>query len=663
MTEKTRDSVRRTLILTCGSLAEAAGEVFTRHLETRHGPTTAVKVLHIEEGWEETGLATAVTEALTHISPPNLAALLAEQGWLLQDDGDIYLTLLIDARPDQANRLTTLIQQVATIIYNHLGLEPATLLLWLVGDFAETEIAACLITPAAVTRGTAVLSLRNELGLRLPDETDLSRMAADLLWCLTATPLQTLPEQIQERCGSGFTGDNFLFTVGLHGWVWSPVTAHATFVRRWLEDVLAYWTATATEPIPAEEAAAWLEANHLSGEAFAQHALLPREQQPPEFPTANSKMPWPWELQTLWEKLQFTLTIDAEALAVYRKHACLRLADPLYEAKQVLQKEAKRMMDELPIASISRTCAWLQTLMDECEQQIERTLDRDETFTETMAILIYERNTVETNLSRWLQIWPGDDWPPWLKMGLRPWRWPRLAWRYWQIQRAIGQLGIILTQQAGLQRHTIQNKIARQGLSELITTLRRVYNQVEEVGEMFSSLARQNATSPVDQEPLFHGEPPLLQITMPDEVFERLVPDAAAEATTAATAVGGLGQQITALDDTVENPLLRFGGERLAAIWQVGCAEALSARLPDDALEAHCRFAWEAACPLWRIDEARLDESHRSQSNRLTAVCGQNIHKLAAQLPGEDGPIWQLETNDQEYLWLVRVRGGLVLGN
>jgi hypothetical protein len=227
----------------------------------------------------------------------------------------------------------------------------------------------------------------------------------------------------------------------------------------------------------------------------------------------------------------------------------------------------------------------------------------------------------------------------------------------------MGQLGIILTQQAVLQRHTIQNKMSRQGLSELITILRRVYNQVEEVGDMFSSLARQLATLPVDQNPLFQGELPLLKLTTPDELYERLVPDAATEATAAATAIGGLGRQVTGLDDTVEKPLMDFGGERLAAIWQVGCAEALMALLSGEALVAHCRFAWEAACPLWRVDEARLDEGYRTSANRLTAVCGIKMQKFTTYLPDENGPIWQIESGDQEHLWLIRVRAGLMLGD
>jgi hypothetical protein len=623
----------------------------------------AVQALHVDETWEESGLAAAVLNALTHISPPTLAAILAEQGWLLQDEGDIYLTYLLDAHPEQAGRLTTLIQQVSALVYRHLGLEPATLLLWLVGDFAEADIASCLLTPSTTTRGTAVLSLRNERGLRLAQAADLSRIAADLLWCLTTTPLQTLPEQIQERCSSGFTGDNLLFTVGLQGWGWSPTAAQSAFVRRWWGDVLAHWTATATEPIPAEEAAAWLESHRLSGDALSQHVLLPRERQPPDFTMAGGKMPWPWQLPTLWDKLQFALAIDTEALTVYRKHACLRLADPLYEATLVLQKEAKRLMDEMPIAAVSRTCGWLQTLMNECEQQIERTLDREETFTETTAMLIQGRNKVEADLKGWLQKWPEEEWSAWLRMAVRPWAWPALAWRYWQIQRALGQMGIVLTQQAVLQRHIIQNKMSRQGLSELIPILRRVYDQVEEVGEMLASLTRQNDTSPTETGPPFHGDPPLVQITAPDGLYEQLVPDAAAEAVVAAAAIGGLGQQIRLLDDTIETPLLRLGGERLVTLWQVGCAEVLKTRLTNEALKVHCRFAWEAACPLWRVDEARLAESQRSQVNGLTAVCGHNSQQLAAYLPDEDGSLWLMESEDREFLWLVRVRAGLVLSH
>ena len=662
MTETTRDTVRRTLIVTYGPLAAATKEAFVQHMETRRGPMAAVCTLSVDEGWEESRLTTAVNQALTHISPPNLAALLAAQGWQLQDDSDINLTLLLDAQPEKAEMLTNLTQQVMTIIYDHLGLEPATLLLWLVGELAEAEITHCLRTSPATSRGTAVLSLRNESGMRLPNEADLSRKAADLLWCLTATPLQTLPEQIQARCSGSFTGDVFLFTLGLHSWAWSSVSTHATFVRRWLGDVLAYWTATEAKTASLDGAGAWLEAHQLSGAAFARHVLLPREQEPPDFMVVNSRMLWPWQLKTLWEKLQFTLTLDTEALAVYHKHAALRLADPLYEGTLTLQQDAKSMMNEMPIAAIARTCAWLQTLVNECEQQIERTLDRDETYSETTTMLVQERNSVEAKLRHWLQKWPGTDWSDWLHLGLRPWQWPRLVWLYWHIQRAMGQMGIILTQQAVLQRHIIQNKMSRQGLSELITALRRVSNQVEEVGEMFSSLSREIAKISGEPEQLFRSESPLWQMATPEVLYEQIVPDAATEAMAAATAIGGLGQQVTRLDDSVEKPLWDFGSERLAAIWQMGCAEALMALLPADVLEVQSRFAWEAASPLWRVDEARLDEGFRATTNQLTAVCGKNIQKFTNYLPDDEGSLWQIETNDPEHLWLIRVRAGLVLG-
>ncbi|MCB8944028.1 MAG: hypothetical protein H6658_09765 [Ardenticatenaceae bacterium] len=661
MTANSQQQVRRTLILTWGTLAQSAGAMFQQRMDGRQGPTTAVQCLAIEASWSESEVITAVTQALTHISPPNLAALLAEQGWQLQDGGDLFLIYLFAAQPDSCDYLTTLVQQAAGLIYAYLGLEPATLLLWLVGDMSEADITSILTTAPTMTRGTGILSLRNELGLRLPQTADLCHIAAELLYCFTATPLQTLPEQLQARSDSGFTGENSFFTVGLQGWVWSVEASQTAFVQHWLGDVLAYWTAPTTDPIPAVEAGVWLDSHQLSGEAFAQQALLSREQQPPDFTMANSQMLWPWQMPTVWNKLQFAQAIDNEALTVYGKHACLRLGDPLYEGTLALQIEAARLLDEQPVGGVSRTCSWLQTLIAECEEQIERTLDREETFTETTAMLIEERNQVESNLKRWLVEWPGETWSDWLRMGLRPWTWPGLAWRYWQIQQALGQIGIIWTQQAVLQRQIIQNKMARQGLAELIPILRRVYNQVEEVGEMLSSLARSVTSKSEMSEPPLSSEPPLLPLAVPASLYEQLVPDPTGEAVSAAAQVGGLGQQVTALDDTVEIPLRRLGKERVAALGQWGCADVLLAQFEAEALQAHCHFAWEAACPLWRVDEAQLGEQQRAQVGQLTAVCGHNCQQATPYLPQEENALWLLETADKTHLWLLRVRTGLVL--
>jgi hypothetical protein len=138
------------------------------------------------------------------------------------------------------------------------------------------------------------------------------------------------------------------------------------------------------------------------------------------------------------------------------------------------------------------------------------------------------------------------------------------------------------------------------------------------------------------------------------------VPDEAAEAITAAAVLGGLGQHVTRLDDAIGTALSRLGGERLAAVWQLTAVDALLAWADEpERLQTRWQEAWEAARPLWRVDEARLDEITRAQNGRITAVCGPNIHTLANVLPESNGPITWLEADDREYLWLVRLRTGV----
>ncbi|MFQ5421430.1 MAG: hypothetical protein ACE5EY_13830, partial [Anaerolineae bacterium] len=325
MTSIKPDEAQRTLLITSGELARTAGETFADKLAKRPGPENAIAIVHCAGGAADDDFLLAVTEALTAISPPDLAARLAQKGWTLAAVDEIVLILALDVSPENSRIAAPLLDAVTAVIHQHLGLETASLLIWLAGAAGETAVLDCLSTPLSVNRAIIPLGLRNEAGLRLPDDNALSAMTAELLWALTATPLRTLPEQLFERQGAAFTGYTAVLTLGLAGWAWSPASAHAAFVRRWLESVLAHWLTTADETESAEQAAVWMQDNGLLPESFAASALKEEETLLPDFLTAAWQLPWPWRLRRLFTEMRFQAEADTEACAKWGEYACFRM--------------------------------------------------------------------------------------------------------------------------------------------------------------------------------------------------------------------------------------------------------------------------------------------------------------------------------------------------
>ncbi len=669
MSEVAPEGILRTLIVTVGPLAQTVGENFSELLMAWDGPVAALAVVAVGE--EAADLDTAVSQALTRISPPDLAAVLTTQGWTLASATDLSLLLLIDVMPDGGEKAATLLQQTTAVIYRHLGIEASSLLIWLAGEKAETAgtdlLPACLSVPLPVTRGIVVLGLCNEAGLRLPDEATLGRLSSQLLWCLAVTPLRHLPEQPAIQENSQLSGGVPLFSLGVAGWQWSPVATRAAFARRWLAEVLAHWlsaTADSTEPLAIST---WLQKHHLQPDDFAAVLLKEEERQPPPFPTEAWRMPWPWEIGALFTDTLFAATVDGENLTAYEEYACLRLAEPLQRASAALQQQAQMMLDEQPVAGIAHACDWLQTGLTEYERLIEQLWDQEETIKENLAQAGGQQTQIEKQLKQWLTAWPAARWQSWLSVAFRPWRWPALAWRYRQWQIAGPQWSRLLKRQAVFQRQLIINRAVRQGLIELSQITRRVYGQVEEVGQMLHFLAEEVVGPYPSPDPRPEAELdeesclwPLVQLPIPEALYTQLVDNPADEAIMAAAACGGLGQQVARLDETIGTALQQLAARRMNGVRGITAVDALLSWIEDaDQMPSHWRSAWAAARPLWRVDETRLDETTRAQNGRITALCGLSAPALAHLLPPLDEELACWESAERERLWLVRARAGL----
>ncbi len=666
MTSVKPDEVQRALLITSGELARTAGETFANLLAERPGPENGIAAVHCADGAADDAFLLAVTESLTAISPPDLAARLAQKSWALAAVDEIVLILALDMNTENSRAAAPLLDAVTAVVHQHLGLETASLLIWLAGAADETAVLDCLSTPVSVTRAIIPLGLRNEAGLRLPDDNALSAITAELLWALTATPLRTLPEQVFERQGTAFTGDTAVLTLGLAGWSWSPASAHAAFCRRWLESVLAHWLTTADETESAEQAAVWMQDNGLSPQTFAASALKEEETQPPDFLTAAWQFPWPWRLRRLFTEMRFRAETDTEACAKWGEYACFRMDEPLQQARAALRHQVQSDLDQQPVGGVARVTTWLDGALSECDRRIGQMLGEIETQAETDAMLAAERGRLITWLESWLAAWPALNWRAWIGAGWRFWRWPRLAWRCWQIVQSGRQLSCVLAQQAARRRQTIVDAAVRQAWGELEKITRRLQSQVEEIGEMLMHLAGEIAAESTrpddDPHPTASGQLPIIPLPIPYRLYAKLIPDEQAEAIAAAATVGGLGQHVKRLDDAIIEPLRRLGGKRLAGVWALTAVDALAACAGShDRVRQWWAQGQDAARPLWRLDEARLDETARTENGRLTFVCGANAHLAADLLSEQKGVVCSLPSGDRERLLILCVRTGLTV--
>ncbi|MCP4425770.1 MAG: hypothetical protein GY803_14855, partial [Chloroflexi bacterium] len=422
-----------------------------------------------------------------------------------------------------------------------------------------------------------VLSLRNEAGLRLPDESALTQLGAELLTCLTATPLRDLPEQIAAVNGVSFTTEPPLFSVGLHGWRWSPAKTHCCFTNRWLENVVTHWLAAADNAPLLEAVTLWLQTEGITLDNLAAPLLKEEERPPPHLNAPGWQMPWPWDFAALITEMNFTNAADGERCAQIQEQAALRLAEPLQQATNKLQKFVQTTLDSQPTAGLSHTQCWLQQASDVWDSLMDEVLDKADRLAATGADLGGRRGQLEADIQQRMTSWPTVSTAAWFRVAMRPWRWPRLVWQYRRIRELGQQLADVLTRQAEWRRQTILNQLLRRAVADLDHFTRHLHGQVEEIGDMLQYLASENLPARDDvaakREERFALITPL---SVPWKLYEQLIPAAAAEAVTAAAAVGGLGRQVKLLDDTIWEPLRRFGQERLASVWDLTAVDVLS---------------------------------------------------------------------------------------
>lgn len=645
--------VQRTLIVTCGELATRCGAQFETLLTERAGPTAATAVVTHKEG--ETGWETALATALNRISPPDLAARLAQRGWQLDQPPALQLVLLLTADAASSDKLVTLFTSAVNQVYQQIGLEPLLFPIWLVGEDTVLEPHICQIPQYPLPVGSLVLGLCNQNGLRLPDEESLCTVGAELLWCLTANPLLGFLEQrLAELPPDGIP----FLTAGLHVWTWAPDLALAKFVQQWRHTVVTHWLSDSIDEESLQAVSGWLQTQQFTPKQFASYAFREREAVLPQLPVTAWQMPWPWQIPELFEKSRFENNIDDEATTAYAKQAQLRLFDPLQQAGNCLYEHAYHLLNGQPVAGIAQTVAWLEAAAAACEAYLPTLFEWETRLNETAESLSVARGALESWLKESLSGYPATM-GTWLRLLWRPWRWPGHGLRYWRMQKAGQQLCQIYSQQATLRRQRIEQQTAYHGIIELLQIIRRLRNQVAEIGDMLKSRLRTSAVEPSQEST--PATFPFASLPLPDALYEQLLPDAAAEAATAATTIGGLGNQIRHLDDIIFDQLMAVAQERLATLAHLAPADLLLAAENDDHanLDTLLQDGWATASPLWSVDVATLDEIARLQQAHVAVLCGARTLPLSTRFTEMADTLFTLASGWTHHLWLIRFHIGL----
>jgi hypothetical protein len=394
-----------------------------------------------------------------------------------------------------------------------------------------------------------------------------------------------------------------------------------------------------------------------TGEQLRQYLTTGPTAPEPDFDSSNWHMPWPWQLPQLFA-WQYELETQDQAAHPERQAAAdTHLEGFLQSAQGLLQDQLRMLLDEKAVGGLAFVNQWITQLVQKlhqlrCERQKE-----EESQNQVDHMLLMARSELEAERQTLLADWPSTHLLTWVGIFLRPWRWLRLAWQYWQL-RALGQqLANLYQHQARRRReHTVWLTTVHAYL-ELEQMSGHYLGQVDEIGDMLAYLEREIGHWRVAAQ----GDG--LQETIVTVLYPKLTGVAVEEAEMAAAAIGGLGQQLTELDDRVLLESLKaYAAKRMAPLTEYAAASLLPIiYTPPEQLTQWWQGFWEQATPLWRYDPARLPERVRTQETTQACLCGQNVSLLADVVPDLLSPtVRLLEIRDQEHLALIRFRSGLM---
>jgi len=645
-TEKNQ-SIQRTLVVAAGDLAHQTVHTFHGWLKEPGQPTSAVSVVDVPLDPEPDVLESMLVAGFTAISQVTMPAQLAQIGWRLDRPAEVAVFLVVDPA-DGGPEPTALAAMVAELARQQWGVETAVMLLAILpaGDRSPgfSQILAATAQPYLFARGVAVVSLINEVGLCLPDLAALVNACALLLDVLVLTPLRDAPEWLAaNQAGRDQAGQ--VFSLGVSQWRWQPQAIQMALANRWVCQIIDQWQATVQVGGATTESRAWvwLETTALLPEQVMDHLLLPGELWLP--PVWHYPQPWQWPDRCAELRRPVVAETEPESVDIEA-----RLMALLAEAKQALRTAGSQLLDNDSVGGLALLRTWATAVSAAVETIEDRIFDQGEAVALQLAALEEGERSYDQEIEDLLAGWPETTWRAWLRAVFSPWRWPELGWRYWQLAQNCRRWADTQDRRRQLIWQQARLAATARFYTELQGLVRQFDSQVEEIGEMLT----------MGQAALW-AKP--LSVPEADLAAWALMRDGSVqEAALAVKAVGGLGRQLSRLDDAILGDLLATGRARFSNIGGLTAVEALQQQVDTpDKLVGWWLEMTSLATPLWRYDETEQAALRQARPDELLLFCGAEVSRLESAL----GPARQHERRvlaaDRERLIVLRLRGGIPL--
>jgi hypothetical protein len=641
-------SFQRALVLTGGALAHQTATYLKRVLAESEGPLEGIGVLPV--AGREAGPALA--DALRQISQVSVKESLVQRGWQMDRLEEVALYLILDLS-DKSETVDSagVIETANKVAQQHFGLSVAVLGIALLpesGEEGRSSLAALTAGRSLFDRGLLVLGTTNTMGLCLPDTDALAQQAARILEVLMTTPLRDAPEWLAEQQGAGWDSLPMVASAGLAVWPWSPVEELDILQRYWLKSVVEAWLADAPEEKGGVYSEKWLATAALEVDQLGQRLSGGREQR---LLRSVGMRPQLWRVHETYH-----------ALYLLPQQLPQQLYDELVAAQESvvnevcasLQTTAEEMLTGAPVAGLARLQAFLRRLELFLDDRQERAGIQRETVAERQQAVAGGHRRLASEMERYLLQWPQPNLACWLPLLLRPWRWARLAWHYYQMVGLADQLVQLENEWRQWQWQQLVAEKSESAYQSFLKQVSRIEAQTEEVIAMLHSV----------QEGIVAAEPG--PSTMWGDYAVRrlasLVEKPELEAAWAARMMGGLGRQLTALDDSCVERLSEHGRRLLAEKGRLSAVEALLHLYPtEEALRSWWNQLWEGAAPLRRCGEQRQGECIPTRHSALSIVCSADALRLQQLLSWIDFPHtrWVVSPNSGvTVLRLKRLREG-----
>lgn len=640
-------TVQRTVVLTFGPLAVAAGEELKRLLATDGQPAAAVVLVAGDDIAGPDGRERLVA-AIEAVSRAGLRRDLARAGWTLDRLDELGLVVLVDTTADKGGAAgsvaTTAVDFTREVARARLGIGVGALVLALCpepgGD--DRDRLRGLLADPVFDRGAVALGRARLDGLRLESADALVLAAAGLAQALITTPLRDAPtERVAIRlldhwehtltpspaADDGEADGLPVLSLGIARWDWPAAAARAALAHRWASAALDGWLDEPAVDALALNAQAfgWLEKQGASPEAL----VAPTDELVPSPPIPLWHAPQPWAVRAALDhqRPSFSTGVSADVPAGEDGLAG-RVAGWSGAARAVcrdaLQKE--------PTGGLARARGWIAALQAQSARLVEQAAARQEREGEAAIDLERQAAGLETSVNALLDNWPPDDPAAWLPLLARPWRWPRLGLTYAALNRAGRARREWAASRAVLAREQAISAILLATYARWAAELERLDGQLEEVGEMLRFVRDGLLVASAPSE------------MAPSALYDSLTADPLEEAARAATAAGGLGRQLDALDDSFVAALESAGWERFAAVQALDAVAALPAFYPTaGAATAWWSDLYDEATPLWPAVAGRPARDAASavvlssDPSGLRTWVGEAGVEAVRWLPGPDG--------------------------